>query len=134
MATIDIAVVNTTTKGDTSATPSTLVYRDSQGGIAAATVQGSKLQTTGSFQGQPSAQTASFTAGAATDYFIDCTAGAVVVTLPLASASSGVVYTFTKTDASGNGFTLTGALGTSTTSTQYASIRTVSNGTNWFGK
>jgi hypothetical protein len=134
MATIDIPVVTTTVKADTSATPNTPVLRDAQGGITGATVQGSKLQTIGQFQGQPSAQTVSFTAGAATDYFIDCTAGAVVVTLPLASAASGVVYNFTKTDASGNGFTLTGALGTSTTSTQYAAIRTVSNGTNWFGK
>ena len=78
----------------TRTTPNTFVYRDNQGNIAGATVSGSKLQTSGNFQGTVSPQTTSFTAGAATDYPVDCTGGTVTVATTQIQYSQKVMLNF----------------------------------------
>lgn len=121
-----------TVNADDSAAVNTIVKRDSAGGIAGKSIQGSTLQTTGTLQGAVSTQTASFTAGAATDYPVDCTAGAVTVTFPPASANNGVVYNVFKKDSTVNAVTLSGVSGTTSLTTQYQKARVVSDGTTWF--
>jgi len=134
-ATVNVPQSSTTLTGDTSASANTLVYRDSQGNIAGAVVQGTQLYTSGSFKGTAVAETANFTTGAATDYFVDATSGAVTVSLPTASANSGVAYNVVKVDSGGNNVTIgSSALGTTTVSSQYAGVRVVSNGTNWYSR
>jgi hypothetical protein len=132
MSTNNIAIYSGSVISDTNATKNTLVQRDSSGGITGAIVYSTSLQTTGTFVGNVVTETASFTAGAATDYLCDCTSGAQTVTLPSASASAGMVYYFMKKDSSGNAVTISGVSGTGTISTQYVRLRIVSDGTNWY--
>lgn len=132
MAIITLPILSAAVNADTAASNNSIAQRDAAGGLYGKIMQGTTLQTIGNIQKMVSIQTASFTADlTASDYFVSCGA-AVVVTLPLASANSGVEYFFTKTDASANSITLTGALGTNTTSTQNTTLRCVSNGTSWY--
>ena len=128
----NLVVATTTIQSDTNATNNTLVERDSAGGIYGKNVQGTTVTTTGNLVVAVSTQTASFTAGAAVNYLVDCTAGAVTVTLPLASSSAGVEYSFIKKDSSGNAVTLSGVLGTGTISSQYGKVKVFCDGTNWY--
>ena len=130
----NLPILTGSINADTNATANTVVWRDTQGGIYGKTVNGTNIQTTGTLTGAPSTQTASFTAGAATDYLCDCTGAAITVTLPLASANSGVIYHFIKKDSSANAVTLSGVLGTGTLSSQYATVRVFSDGTSWYSK
>ena len=130
MATVNIPILSGSNKGDTNATANTLVLRDNAGGVFGAVVSGSQLQTSGTYQGNISLQTASFTAGSATHYFIDATSAAITVTLPLASANAGIEYHFWKVDAV-HSITLSGTVGVTTMSTQHQWIMCVSDGTNW---
>ena len=133
MSTKSVAISTTTaTADDAGATPGTLVMRDLAGGIAAGAIVGTALATSGTHAGTMVAKTASFTAAAATHYVCDATGGAITVTLPLASASTGIYYLFVKKDGTGNAITITGASGTATTSTQWASHKVFSDGTTWF--
>ena len=134
MSTAALPVLTNAVTADTSATASTVAMRDASGGLYGALVQATtSLQTLGSLIGVVSTQTASFTAGPATDYLIDTTAGAVTVTLPPAASNAGVKYSFTKKNSSANNIALTGVLGVSAISTQYARAVVYSDGTNWYG-
>lgn len=129
----NVPVSSQTVNADTNATPNTIVYRDNQSGIYGAVVQGNELITTGTFAGTVSSQTASFTAGAATDYLIDCTSGAVTATLPTPSSNAGVTYTFMKTDSGSNHVNFSGTTaGTSSITTQYVRVKAICNGTTWY--
>lgn len=133
MATIQIQKYTATVNGDTGASASTLVLRDAFGGITAATVTATAVDTT-TYTGTVVTKSASFTAATdATDYLCDATSANITVTLPLASASPGVEYHFVKKDSSGHTVTLTGALGVSTLSTQYQGCRLFCDGSNWYG-
>lgn len=133
MANTPIPVFSTSYNADTTPIANTIVWRDSSGGVYGNVVNAAtSLQTQGNYQGNVVAKSANFTAAAATDYICDATGGNITVTLPAASANTGVAYTFTKKDSSGNSITLTGALGTATTSTQYARLKALSDGTSWF--
>ena len=132
MATNTIPLVSNVIVSDTAATGNSLVQRDGSGTITVATCTAAAVQTA-SYIGTPSTQTASFTAGAATDYFCDATAGTITVTLPLASASTGRVYNVVKKDSSTNGVTVTAAVGTTSIGSQYGHIRFVSDGSLWYG-
>ena len=112
MANVAIAILNTAISGDTNPSQNTLVMRDNAGGAYAVLMQATgALQTLGNYIGTLLTKTVSFTAALATDYLVDCTAGAITVTMPPAAANAGVTYTFTKKDATANGITLTGVLG-----------------------
>jgi hypothetical protein len=132
MSSGSIPLVNSTINYDTTARANTVATRDSQGGLTVATLTASELVTTGGMTGNVVTETASFTAGSATDYLCDATSAAITVTLPLASANVGVVYWFTKKDSSANAITLTGVLGTGTLTSQYQHVRVFSDGTNWY--
>jgi hypothetical protein len=123
-----------TVTGDTAATGNTAVMRSPTGGINANIIQGTELSTTGIYSGQPSIQTANFVAGAATDYFVNCTAGAVLCTLPAAASNVDVIYNFIKTDSSGNQLTIATAVGKTVTTAQYDGMRASNDGTTWYGK
>lgn len=133
MSTTAIPVLTTSVTADTNANPNTVVSRDSVGGIYGTVVNASALQTTGTRSGNVVSKTASFTAGAATDYLCDATAGAMTCTLPTASANTGVVYNLIKTDASVNVVTLSTVTGSVTSlASQWNKARIVSNGTSWY--
>lgn len=121
-----------TVDADDTAAVNTIVKRDSAGGIVGNTMQGSTLRTTGNLQKSVSTQTASFTAGAATDYLVDATGGAVTVTFPPASANAGVEYQIVKKDSSVNAVTLSGVSGTTSLPSQWNKARVISDGTTWY--
>lgn len=133
MSTNAVAVLTNSINSDTSATPTTLVQRDATGGILAATVTGSVLQSTGNIQGAVVNKTANFSAASATIYTVDATSGAVAVGFPTASANMGVIYKLIKTDSSGHAVTLTSVLGVGSLSSQYSSATVFSDGSNWYG-
>lgn len=135
MATFTLPVLGNsqaTINADTNPNPSTAVLRDAQGNVQGANVQGSSLQTTGTFNGTPSTQTSSFTAGLATDYLVDCTSSAVTVTFPAASSCAGRVYNIVKKDSTTNAVTLSGVSGTTSLPSQWSKARVFSDGTNWY--
>ena len=132
MSTTAIGIVTSTINGDTSATPGTLVQRDGSGNIAAATITGTSLVTSGNEVGNVVTKSSSFTAGAATHYLCNATGGAITATLPLASANTGVHYLFVKSDSSGNAITLTSVSGTTSLSSQYAKATVFSDGSTWW--
>src|SRR4051794_27718790 len=96
---------------DTDANGYTIALRDANGGLAANIITGTSLRTSGTYVGAVSTQTASFSAGAATHYLCDTTSGSITVTLPSASANTGVQYIFYKV-AAANTLTFTGVTGT----------------------
>lgn len=90
---------------------------------------------------QPNAvsKTAAFTAGLETIYLCDASGGAYTVTLPDVAKSVNQVYSFVKTDSTGNAVTVDGngsqTINGSTTyalSSQYDAVQIVCNGTAWF--
>ena len=85
------------------------------------------------------AKTAAFTAtDAEMILLVDATGGAVTITLPTAVGRTGQAYEVKRTSAGANAVTVDGA-GTETIdgaltaslATQYATVRVVSDGTNW---
>jgi hypothetical protein len=132
MPTVQLGIITTTQVADTSANPNTVAYRDSSANLNAAIVTGTALVTTGSYTGKPVTQTASFTAGSATHYLCDCTSGNLTATLPLASASAGVVYTFIKIDSTSHTLTVSTVSGSSVVSSQYGKVTVISDGTTWW--
>lgn len=134
MSTVQVATTTGLKTADTAANGNTIGMRGGSGEFNANVITGTNLVTTGTMTGAISTQTTSFTAGAASDYLCDATAGVITVTMPSAASNTGVIYYFTKKDSTANAVTLTGVLGTSTTSSQYDEIRVKSDGTNWYGK
>ena len=133
MATKSIAVVTNTVTADDTASPSTVVLRDPSGNIAVKNASVANLAIAGTHAGTVIAQAASFTAGAATDYICDCTAAAITVTLPLASASTGVSYNFVKVDSvTGHALNFSGVSGVTSITAQWSKVRIFSDGTNWY--
>jgi hypothetical protein len=135
MATVTVPILGSaqaTTNGDNNANPLTLVYRDSAGGIQGNVIIGTELETSGTFAGTVVTKTATFTAGAATDYLVDCTSAAATVSFPAASANAGVIYNIIKKDSTTNAVTLSGVSGTTSLATQYTKARVFSDGTNWY--
>ena len=133
--TVTVPILGTqqaTVNGDDSATTGTLALRDAAGGLAAKVIQGTALKTSGTLSGTVSTQTANFTAGAATDYLVDCTSVAVTVSFPVASANAGVAYTIVKKDSTVNAVTLSGVSGVGSIGSQYGKARVFSDGTNWY--
>jgi hypothetical protein len=139
MATITVPQAGAFQILDTGATANTGALRDSLGGIAAVQVLGSELKSSGIVTLARVAKTASFTADAnGFFYSCDATSGAIVATLPPAASVSGRVYSFKKTDVSGNAVTVTGnaaetidGSNTKALSSQYAKTLILSNGTSW---
>jgi hypothetical protein len=127
-----LPIISTTVNADTNCSPNSIAYRDSQGGLTVKSLYSTSLQTSGNYVGTVSTQTTSFTAGAATHYLVDCTSGAVTVTLPTASANTGVVYSIMKIDSGSNHVTLSSPNGTTSLTTQYQKVSIVSDGTNWW--
>jgi hypothetical protein len=132
MATNSLVVGATTVTSDTNATVNTVVCRDSQAGIYGHAISGNNLITSGNLTLAVSSQSASFTAGAAVKYLCNATSGAITVTLPTASAYTGVEFTIMKTDSSGNAVTISGVSGTGTLSSQYAKTTVFSDGSTWW--
>ena len=71
----------------------------------------------------------------------DATSGAITATLPTAASAAGREYVIKKKDASANAVTLKGngaelidGANTKATTTQYATIRAQSDGTQWWTK
>jgi hypothetical protein len=124
---------------DSAATPSTVVVRDANGDapLRRATVQ--RLILIGGVIGNTSTKTANYTA-TLDDLIllVDSTAGAITITLPAASTSTGHMLTVKKTVAAntvvidGNASeTIDGA--TTVTLSSHWAARTLScNGTSWF--
>jgi hypothetical protein len=124
---------------DQAATPLTLVYRDSSGNDVSAQRAGSEIKSTGILTLATVAQAAAFTAGnTAFAFFCNATSAAFAVTLPAAAACAGRVYTFKKIDnvhtvtvtAAGSD-TIDGA-GTYALTTQYQTVRIISDGAVWW--
>lgn len=134
MPTVNVPISSTTQMADTSATANNIVLRDSAAGITGAIVTGSTLVTTGGFQGSVAVKTSAFTAGGFTDYSCSDSGGSYAVTMPTASANTGVKFTFFKTNSSANTITLTGVLGVGTMTSQYSQVIVTSDGSNWYGK
>jgi hypothetical protein len=123
-----------TVVADTAASKGTIPLRDALGNIAFQEVLATELATSGNIVKAVVAVTSNFTPGAATDYECNATGGAIVgnfAALP-ASSNDGVEYFIWQTDSSGNSVTLSGVLGPSTVPGQYAGLRVISDGTNWY--
>lgn len=94
----------------------------------------------GGYRSVPTTHSASatLTTGSSLNNLVNATTGAVVITLPLASAASGQTFWIKKTDISENTVTVQGAgtdtidgVATYVLATQYKYVEVVSNGTAW---
>jgi hypothetical protein len=118
---------------DTANTASAGVVRDTDGSINVAAVNAPQTKEVVS-----AAKTGAFTADAtATVYPVDCTSAGFTGTLPPAATATNRAYEFVKTN-SANTFTLDGdgsetisGSATKTLTTQWSSIRVISDGSNW---
>jgi hypothetical protein len=70
---------------------------------------------------------------------VNCTAGAVTLTLPPAAAGTNTMFYFKKIDSSDNAMTLSGLSGQDvdgassvSTTVQYVSLTLVTDGSNWY--
>lgn len=113
---------------------------DNAGALGIGTTAHTRLHVAGPIATALATKTAAYTI-TATDSTIlaDATGGAFTVTLPTAVGITGRLYTVKKIDSSGNvvtvGTTSSQTIDPATTyalSTQWAAVRVVSNGANWF--
>lgn len=131
---VAIPVISGTIPADAAASNNSLVQRDSAGGATVVAIVAATANLAAA------AYSASHTVSATESILNgDATGGAVVFTLPFASAFPGRLVIAKKIDVSGNAVSLTpqspdtidGASSKSTTS-QWGILRGYSNGTNWF--
>lgn len=136
---LSIPNLGTTTRADTSATPNTIVLRDSSGNVTHNAVT-ANIETVNSVNWTTATKAVSYNLGLTeTTIFADASAAVRTYTLPTVSGLNGRIYEVMKIDSSANTVTINCAdaatingAATKVLSTQYSFARFKTDGSNWF--